>query len=84
MLVGIAAEIKNEAGVRRYRECALEALRLLAVHPTCPSKVEASDGLQETLVRARIVSAATLLDDCSLEVMNMNGPALPLSGSPGG
>jgi hypothetical protein len=49
MLNGIGSEVKNATGERRYRECALEALRLLASSPSCPAKVDACPGLRECL-----------------------------------
>lgn len=49
MLNGIGSEIKNTTGERRYRECALEALRLLAANAACPAKVDACPGLRACL-----------------------------------
>jgi hypothetical protein len=51
MLAGIASEIKSETGNKRYRECALEALRLLADNPGCPKKVHDCEGLEAALSR---------------------------------
>jgi len=74
MLNGIGNEIKNEKSAPRYRECALEALRLLSKHPTCPDKVKACDGLRAALERIAADDSEPRMQSKAADILDSIAP----------
>ncbi len=77
MLNGIGSEIKNDKSLPRYRECALEALRLLAKHPKCSSKVDECTGLRSALERLSRDASSPRLQEKAAAVLDTLSESAP-------